>query len=70
MVGSVEYIGFKVDYHGLHIIEAKTKAIQNAPPLKNVSEHKLFLCMVNHLSRCVWNCATLLTPFHQPLKKS
>ncbi len=66
----VEYLGFKVDYQGLHIIEAKTKAIQNAPPPKNVSELKSFLGMVNHLSHFVRNCAALLTPLHQLLKKN
>ncbi len=68
LADSVEFLGFKIDYQGLHTIEAKTEAIQNAPPPKNVPELKSFPGMVNHLSLFVRNCATLLNPLHQLLK--
>ncbi len=67
--GSVEYLRFRVDHQGLHLIDTKTKAIQNAPPPKNVSELKSFLGMVSHLNRFFYNCATLLSPLHGLLNK-
>ena len=47
---SVQYLGHVVDKNGLHPLAAKIKAISAAPPLKNVTEVKSFLGMLQFYS--------------------
>ncbi|RXN30206.1 Retrovirus-related Pol poly from transposon opus [Labeo rohita] len=45
---SVEYLGYRMDEHGLHPTEDKVEAIINAPAPRNVSELRSFLGLLNY----------------------
>ncbi len=42
MKPSVEYLGYRVDMHGLHAIEKKVETIKNAPAPENQQQLKIF----------------------------
>ena len=41
MKPSLEYLGYRVDMHGLHAIEKKVEAIKNAPAPENQQQLKI-----------------------------
>ncbi|KAK3737068.1 hypothetical protein QZH41_013874, partial [Actinostola sp. cb2023] len=47
MKASLECLGYRADAEGFHTVEAKVKAVKDAPTPKNVSELKSFLGMIN-----------------------
>lgn len=63
------YLGHKVNAQGLHPMEAKVKAISDAPTPSNVTELKAYLGLLNYYNRFLPNLSTLLAPMHQLLKK-
>ncbi|XP_048244738.1 uncharacterized protein K02A2.6-like [Haliotis rufescens] len=69
MVGSVEYLGHKIDAQGLHPLDEKVKAIVSAPAPCNVAELKSFLGLVQYYQRFLPNLATTLAPLHRLLRK-
>ena len=46
MAASVEYLGHRIDTHGLHPIPEKVDAVKSAPRLKNATELKSYLGLV------------------------
>ena len=48
MAASVTYLGYHIDYQGLHPVPEKMEAIQRAHPPRNVSELKVYLCLWAH----------------------
>ncbi|XP_071113031.1 uncharacterized protein [Haliotis cracherodii] len=58
MVGSVKYLGHKIDAQGLHPLDEKVKATVSAPAPRNVAELKSFLGRVQYYQRFLPNLAT------------
>ena len=65
----VEYLGHKVDAEGLHPVDSKVAAIEEAPSPTTVSELKAYLGLLNYYNRFLPNLATLLAPLHCLLRK-
>ena len=67
---SVTYLGHRIDAQGLHPVEEKIKAVQEAPVPKNVTELKSFLGMLSYYSKFLLNLVSELAPLNQLLKQS
>lgn len=65
----VEYLGHKVDAEGLHPVESKVRAIEEAPPPTTVTELKAYLGLLNYYNKFLPNLATHLAPLHHLLRK-
>ena len=50
LVASVTYLGYQIDANGLHPVNEKIKAIQNAPEPRNVNELKSYLGLLSYYS--------------------
>ncbi len=66
---NVEYLGHRVNAHGLQPVERKVKAIVEAPSPSNVSELKAYLGLLNYYGKFLPNLATCLAPLYELLKK-
>ena len=51
MLPSVKYLGFKISAEGLQPTAEKIKAVQDAPPPKDISQLKAFLGLVNYYGK-------------------
>ena len=69
LLPKVEYLGHIIDESGLHPMQDKVKAIQDAPAPKNLAELRSFLGIVNYYSRFLPNLSTRLAPLYALLKK-
>ena len=70
MVPCVEYLGHKIDTHGLHLKVAKVEAIKQAPVPKDFTQLKAFLGLVDYYSKFLPNLATTLATRYGLLQKS
>ena len=70
LMSSVQYLGHRIDAHGLHPTEEKLRAIKEAPEPNNVGELKAFLGMLSYYSNFIPNMATALHPLYQLLKQN
>lgn len=68
MKPSVEYLGYRIDMHGLHAIEKKVEAIKNAPAPENQQQLRSFLGMVNYYAKFVSNYSTVVHPLNELLR--
>ncbi len=68
MKPSVEYLGYRVDMHGLHAIEKKVEAIKNAPAPENQQLLRSSLGMVNYYAKFVSNYSTVVHPLNELLR--
>ena len=68
MKPSVEYLGYRVDMHGLHAIEKKVEAIKNTPAPENQQQLRSFLGMVNYYAKFVSNYSTVVHPLNELLR--
>ena len=66
LADEVVYLGHKIDQHGLHSIEDKVEAIQNAKAPENVLQLQAFLGLLNYF---LANLSTVLAPLHKLLCK-
>ena len=66
----VVYLGFKINEHGIHPVESKVKAINDAPSPTNVTELKGYLGMLTYYNKFLPNLSTLLQPLHVLLQKN
>ncbi|KAL0165982.1 hypothetical protein M9458_037826, partial [Cirrhinus mrigala] len=64
-----EYLGHRVNAHGLQPVGSKLKAIVEAPSPSNVSELKAYLGLLNYYGMFHLNLATCLAPLYELLKK-
>ena len=64
MKPSVEYLGYLINAEGLHTTAEKLKAIVAAPALRNVSELRSFLGLLNYNGKFLSNVSTLLHPLN------
>ena len=65
----LECLGHRVDTEGFHPVEAKVKAIKEAPAPKNTTELKSFLGMLNFYGKFIPNLSSILEPLHRLLRK-
>lgn len=68
-VASVEYLGFKVDEHGIHKTPGKVRATREAKTPENVDELKSFLGLITFYNKFIPNLATLAHPLYNLLKQ-
>ena len=52
---SLNYLGYKIDAHGVHVINDKVEAILHVPAPTNVSQLRSFLGTVNYYSSFIQN---------------
>ena len=63
------FLGHSIDSTGLHPMQEKVKAIQEAPAPRNVAELRSFLGLLNHYGRYLPNLSSVLAPLHKLLVK-
>uniref|UniRef100_A0A803JUZ6 Gypsy retrotransposon integrase-like protein 1 n=1 Tax=Xenopus tropicalis TaxID=8364 RepID=A0A803JUZ6_XENTR len=69
-VPSVDFLGYKVDAHGIHPTDTKVKAIHEAPIPKNKQELQAFLGLLNFYHSFLKDKATVAEPLHRLLDKN
>lgn len=69
LANEVQYLGYKVGAKGVHSVEAKVKAVIDAPTPTSVTELKAYLGLLNYYNRFLPNLSTLLAPLHHLLRK-
>lgn len=69
MEKSIKYLGHRIDSAGLHKLEDKVLAIQNARRPENVSELRTFLGLANYYNKFISNLASILHPLNKLLCK-
>lgn len=67
MLPSVEYLGFKISAEGLQPTAEKIKAVQDAPPPKDISQFKAFLGLVNYYGKFLPDLSSVLAPMYRRL---
>ncbi|KAL9982685.1 hypothetical protein ACROYT_G004758 [Oculina patagonica] len=65
----LECLGHRIDAEGFHPVEAKVKAIKEAPTSTNPSELKSFLGMLNFYGKFMPDLSSTLEPLHELLRK-
>ncbi|KAI4881067.1 hypothetical protein NFI96_009116 [Prochilodus magdalenae] len=65
----VEYLGHKINAEGLHPVQTKVRAIEEAPRPTTVTELKAYLGLLNYYNKFLPNLATHLAPLHRLLRK-
>lgn len=69
LVTSVIYLEYRINAEGLHPVNEKIKAIQDAPEPKNLTELKSYLGLLSYYSRFLPNMSSNLAPLNQLLHK-
>ena len=70
MQPTLECLGYHIDETGVHPIQSKVKAVQDAPAPTNVSELKAYLGLLNFNGKFLPNLSTELEPSYQLLRKN
>ncbi|CAM4597728.1 unnamed protein product [Leuciscus chuanchicus] len=65
----VEYLGHVVNAEGLHPVQSKVRAIEEAPSPTTVTELKAYLGLLNYYNKFLPSLATHLAPLHKLLRK-
>ena len=66
----LECLGYRIDETGIYPVEAKVKAVQEAPAPRNVTELKAYLGLLNFYGKFLPNLATELEPLYQLLRNN
>ena len=69
MVPSVTYLGYKIDAEGVHPVQDKVKAIQEAPAPKNVNELKAYIELLNYYHNFLPNLSSEIGPLYTLVRK-
>ncbi|KAL9961178.1 hypothetical protein ACROYT_G030076 [Oculina patagonica] len=69
MKSVLECLGHRIDAEGFHPVEAKVKAIKEAPTQTNPSELKSFLGMLNFYGKFMPDLSSALEQLHELLRK-
>ncbi|XP_046373937.2 uncharacterized protein K02A2.6-like [Haliotis rufescens] len=69
MADEVEYLGYRLDSEGLHPVEKKIAAIQEAKVPENVKELRAYLGILNYYHRFLPNLPDTLSPLYKLLQK-
>lgn len=64
---SVDYLGYRIDKHGLHTMPDKVAAISEAPSPQNVKELRAFLGLVNYYGKFLRDLSTINQPLNRLL---
>ena len=64
MATSVQYLGHVIDAEGLHPLEDKVEAVQQAPAPENVSELRSYLGLLSYYSKFLPQLASTLAPLY------
>ncbi|CAB4025071.1 putative protein K02A2.6-like protein, partial [Paramuricea clavata] len=70
MQPTLECLGYRIDETGIYPVEAKVKAVQEAPTPTNVTELKAYLGLLNFYGKFLPNLSTELEPLYQLLRKN
>ena len=70
MQPTLECLGYRIDETGIYPVEAKVKAVQEAPAPTNVTELKAYLGLLNFYGKFLPNLSTELEPLYQLLRKN
>ena len=62
---SVEFLGHLVDGQGLRPLPEKTRAVQEAPTLTNVTELKAYLGLISYYGKFLPNLSTHLASLYK-----
>ena len=65
---SVIYLGHLIDSQGLHPVQEKVQAIQEAPQPTNVTQLKSYLGLLSYYSKFLRNLSTAMAPLYKLLK--
>ena len=65
---SVIYLGHLIDSQGLHPVQEKVQAIQDAPQPINVAQLKSYLGLLSYYSKFLRNLSTTMAPLYKLLK--
>ena len=66
---SVTYLGHQIDARGIHTTAEKVEAVQQALALKNVTELRSFLGLLNYYGKFMPNLASHVHPLNQLLQE-
>lgn len=66
---SVDYLGHRIDAHGIHPTDKHIAAIKQMPAPTNVRDLRAFLGVINYYQRFVPNLQCISSPLHNLLKK-
>ena len=66
----LECLGYRIDETGIYPVEAKVKAVWEAPAPTNVTELKSYLGLINFYGKFLPNLSTELEPLYQLLRKN
>jgi predicted aspartyl protease len=66
----LECLGYRIDKTGIYPVEAKVKAVQEAPAPTSVTELKAYLGLLNFYGKFIPNLSTELEPLYQLLRKN
>lgn len=62
---SINYLGHRLDKHGIHNTEQKVSAIKETPQPKNKTDLKVWLGLVNYHERFIPNLHSIAAPLHK-----
>ena len=65
----VDYLGHRIDEHGLHPLPDKTEAIQGAPSPQSVKELKSYLGLLTYYGKFLPHLSSTLFPLYRLLRK-
>ncbi|XP_014214167.1 uncharacterized protein K02A2.6-like [Copidosoma floridanum] len=65
----IQFLGYELDEHGLHVAQSKIDAIINMKTPTNIKELQSFLGACNYYSRFIKNYAQIMSPLYKLLKK-
>ena len=67
---SVEFLGHKIDSHGLHTSAKKVEAVKKAPRPTNQQQLRSFLGLLQYYCKFLPNLSTLISPLNSLLQKN
>ena len=70
MASSVDYLGHRIDAHGLHPLPEKVRAVEDAPAPQDVAQLRSYLGLLSYYSKFLPNLSTVTGPLHQLLSAS
>ena len=65
----VQYLGHQIDRHGIYPTEEKVQAVLAAPQLKDVSQLRAYLGLINYYGKFLRGLSTTLAPLYKLLRK-
>ena len=70
MQKEVAFLGHIIDATGIHMIEDKVQAVNDAPAPTDINELRAFLGLINYYHRFIPNLAAILRPLYGLLQKT